>query len=142
MTPINKTTEKDTVQAWIDGIKPEHIALVVRIDLLIKELIPDIVWTTKWHKPSQPLGVPFYGLPDKGWMFALWSFKDSIGLGFIAGSLLEPQPPVAKMAGPWNRNTDYKALRIDIPNESGFDEELIRSWIMQAKALPGWGKKV
>lgn len=131
---------KKSVQAWIDGVKPEHSLIVIRVDALINEIYPDIVCTTKWHKPSQPLGVPFYGLPDKGWMFAIWSFKDSVGVGFIAGTLLDPEPPVAKMAGPWNRATVYKARRIDIHNDSEFDEKLLRSWFEQSKELPGWSK--
>ena len=129
-----------SVQAWIDGVKPEHIAIVVRFDALIKEIFPDILYTTKWHKPSQPLGVPFYGLAEKGWMFAMWSFKESVGIGFIAGTLLNPEPPVAKMAGPWNRGTMYKSRRIDITDESGFNEPQLRSWLLQSKDLPGWGK--
>jgi hypothetical protein len=136
-----KTIEGNkSVQDWIDEVKSEHSSIVIRVDLLIREILPEILCTTKWHKPSQPLGIPFYGLPDKGWMFAMWSFKDSVGVGFIAGTLLDPEPPVAKMAGPWNRAIAYKARRIDIYNESDFDEKLLRSWLTQAKNLPGWSK--
>jgi len=66
----------------------------------------------------QPLGVTFYGLINKGWIFAMWSFKNEFAVSFIAGTLLDPEPPVAKMSGPWNRNSEYKARRIDIKNES------------------------
>lgn len=131
---------KESVQAWINGVKPEHSFIAMRVDALIREIHPDILCDTKWHKPSQPLGVPFYGLADKGWMFALWSFKDSFSVGFIAGTLLDPEPPVTKMAGPWNRGTAYKSRRIDIHNDSEFDENLLRSWFTQAKNLPGWSK--
>jgi hypothetical protein len=122
----------------MEGIQPEHRAMAHRVDTLIKELIPDIQFTTKWHKPSQPLGVPFYGLPENGWMIALWSFKNAFAVGFMAGSLLDPQPPVTKMAGPWNKNPEYQARRLDLKNESELDEHLLRSWIQQAKKLPGW----
>ena len=140
MTQKKTKDGKESVQAWINGVKPEHISIVTRVDALIREILPDIVCDTKWHKPSQPLGVPFYGLRDKGWMLAMWSFKESVGVGFIAGTLLNPEPPVAKMAGPWNRTTEYKARRIDIHNDSEFDEKLLRSWLTQAKELPGWSK--
>ena len=132
--------KSESVKTWIDGIKPEHGVMAQKVDSMIKELIPNIQFTTKWHKPSQPLGVPFYGLVDKGWMMAMWSFKNEFSVGFIAGTLLDPEPPITKMSGPWNRNSDYKARRIDIKNESEFDENLIRSWIEQAKKLPGWSK--
>ena len=128
------------VQAWIDGVKPEHRLLVKRIDALIAKAVPGVRRAIKWRKPSQPLGVPFYGLPEHGWIVAMWSFKDSLGVGFIAGTLLDPEPPVAKMAGPWNRGSTAKARRIDIHNESEFDESQLRSWLEQARELPGWGK--
>ena len=63
----------------------------------------------------------------------MWSFKNEFAVGFIAGTLLDPEPPVTKMSGPWNRNSEYKGRRIDIKNESEFEENLIRSWIEQAK---------
>ena len=143
---MSETTKKKnmegekSVQAWLDGVKPEHSSLAIRIDNLIRELVTNIHCTTKWHKPLQPLGVPFYGIPDKGWIVAMWSFKDKLGVGFISGTLLNPEPPVTSMAGPWNRGSDVKARRVDIHDESEFDEEQIRSWLEQARDLPGWGK--
>ncbi len=132
--------KSETVKTWIDGIKPEHSEMAQKVDDLIKELLADVQFTTKWHKPSQPLGVPFYGLKDKGWMIAMWSFKSEFSIGFIAGTLLDPEPPVTKMSGPWNRNSECKARRIDIRNKSEFDEKLIRTWIKQSENLPGWSK--
>lgn len=133
-------TGEENVKTWIDRMNPEHYGMAKHFDSLIRELIPDVRCATKWHKPSQPLGVPFYGTPEKGWMFAMWSFKEKLGIGFIAGTLLDPEPPIIKMSGPWNRNSDFKARRIDLQNEMEFDEKQIRSWIEQAKNLPGWGK--
>jgi hypothetical protein len=136
----NQTDGAAGVRAWIDGVKPEHRLLAKRVDALIAKTIPGVRRAIKWRKPSQPLGVPFYGLPDQGWIVAMWSFKDSLGVGFIAGTLLDPEPPVAKMAGPWNRGSTAKARRIDIHDESEFDESQLRSWLEQARELPGWGK--
>jgi hypothetical protein len=123
----------------VDVAKQERV-IAKRVDALIAKTIPGVRRAIKWRKPSQPLGVPFYGLPDQGWIVAMWSFKDSLGVGFIAGTLLDPEPPVAKMAGTWNRGSMAKARRIDIPNESEFDESQMRSWLEQARELPGWGK--
>lgn len=136
---IQSSTEID-VKAWLMGVKPEHRSLVNRVDAIIREVIPDIQCNTKWHKPSQPLGVPFYGLPDKGYIIAMWSFKESVGVGFFAGTLLDPEPPITKMAGPWNKGTEYKARRMDIRNDLELDENLFRSWLKQAMKLPGWSK--
>ena len=136
----NETDSVQGVQAWIDGVKPEHSALARRIDALISEIIPDVRCAIKWRKPSQPLGIPFYGLPGHGWIVAMWSFKDRLGVGFFAGTLLHPEPPVISMAGPWNRGSSVKARRVDIHDDSEFDEVQLRSWLEQAVKLPGWGK--
>lgn len=128
------------VHAWIEGVKPEHRWLVKRIDALIGEMIPGVRRAIKWRKPSQPLGVPLYGLPDQGWIVALWSFKDRVGVGFMAGTLLDPEPPVTSMAGPWNRGTTVKGRRVDIHDASEFDEPQLRSWLEQARDLPGWAR--
>jgi len=128
----------DAVYAWIAGIKEEHRNIAKRMDELIDELIPDVHRDIKWRKPTQPLGIPFYGTVEQGWIVAMWSFKDKIGIGFIAGTELDPQPPVSKMAGPWNRG-QVKGRRIDVLNDDEFDEDLIRTWLKQARLLPGWG---
>ena len=73
-------------------------------------------------------------------MVALWSFKDRVGVGFFAGTLLHPEPPVTTMAGPWNARTNVKARRIDIQGDSDFDEAQLRSWLAQARELTGWAK--
>jgi len=128
------------VRDWIAGVKVEHRSLVKRVDALIGELIPGVRRAIKWRKPPQPLGVPLYGLTSQGWIVAMWSFKDSVGVGFIAGTLLDPEPPVTSMAGPWNRGRSAKARRIDIHDESEFDEMQLRSWLVQARGLPAWGE--
>jgi hypothetical protein len=111
------------VQAWIDGVTSDHASIVSRIDTFIEEIIPSFRRTIKWRKPSQPLGLPFYGIPGQGWIVAMWSFKDRVGLGYISDTLLDPEPLVTSMAGPWNRGTTVKARRIDIHYEFEFDEE-------------------
>jgi hypothetical protein len=97
---MNQADGAAGVQAWIDGVKPEHRLLAKRVDALIVKTIPGVRRAIKWRKPSQPLGVPFYGLPDQGWIVAMWSFKDSLGVGFIAGTLLDPKPPVLPVRVP------------------------------------------
>ena len=81
MTPKNNQHGAAGLQAWIDGVKPEHQSLVKRIDALISEMIPNVRRTIKWRKPLQPLGVPYYGVPSQGWIVAMMSFKDRVGVG-------------------------------------------------------------
>ena len=127
------------VRAWIAGVKAEHRPLVKRIDALIAEQVPGVKRAVKWRKPSQPLGVPFYGLPEQGWIVAMWSFKDRVAVGFFAGSRLDSQGPLTPLAGPWNKGA-VKARRLDIQDKSELDEALLRSFLAQARRLPGWGK--
>jgi hypothetical protein len=127
------------VRAWIAAVKAEHRPVAKRVDTLIAEQVPGMRRAIKWRKPSQPLGVPFYGLPDRGWIVALWSFKDRVTVGFFAGSLLDQQAGLTKLAGPWNKGA-VKARRLDIPTGSELDEALLRSLLSQARQLPGWGK--
>ena len=136
---MTDTDGLEGVKAWINGVKPEHRGIVERVDALIEEMIPNVQRGIKWRKASQPLGIPFYGTKEQGWVVAMWSFKDKVGIGFFAGTELDPEPPVTKMAGPWNRGAT-KGRRIDIQNKSELDESLIKSWLKQAKALPGWSK--
>lgn len=136
----DQTDEEEVgVRAWLGGVVPEQRALVARIDAIIEEELPDVHRAIKWRKPSQPLGIPFYGLSGQGWVAAMWSFKDRVGVGFFAGSMLEPQPPVDKMAGPWNRGP-VKARRLDLRDVSELDEAQLRSWLAQVREHPGWGR--
>jgi len=118
------------VEAWIADVKPEHRAIVKRLDALIRKTIPGIQRHVKWRKPSQPLGVPFYGVPGQGWIAAMWSFKDRVGIAFFAGNDLQPRPPLVSVS----------QRRVDIHDESEYDEAQLRSWLQQARELPGWGK--
>lgn len=117
------------VKAWLANVKPEHRALVRRIDALVGKTIPGIQRHVKWRKPSQPLGVPFYGRPGQGWLVALWSFKDYVTVGLYARGL-EPTPPDPQVNG--------RAIKIYDPAQ--FDEAQLRSWLEQSRELDGWGK--
>ena len=127
------------VRAWIAAVRAEHRPIAKRIDTLIAEQVPGVKRAIKWRKPSQLLGVPFYGLPDRGWIVAMWSFKDRMAVGFFAGSLLNQKAALTNLAGPWNKGA-VKARRLDIQTKSQLDEALLRSLLTQARQLPGWGK--
>jgi hypothetical protein len=119
------------VRAWIADVKPEHRGMVQRVDRILRDEIPDVVPTVKYRKPSQPLGVPFYGRPGHGWVAAMWSFKSKVSVGFFAGADLDPPPPRA--IGPRMR-------LMDIAGPAEFDEEQLRAWAKQAAEVQGWAK--
>lgn len=127
------------VRAWLAGIKnPDHKRVFKRVDALIGKHLKGVVRAVKWRKPSNPLGVPFYGLKGQGWLIALWSFKETVAIGFVSGSLLKPMPESTKMAGTWNRGP-VKARRYDLATGEALDEALFTKWLKQLKKLPGFG---
>ncbi len=133
------SNEAAGVDHWIANLKPEHRVIAEKVDALLQANVPNCIRLTKWHKPSQPLGIPFYGIEGKSWIVALWSFKNSFGIGFFSGTLLSPEPKVDKMAGPWNKHPTMKARRYDVSSIEDLDEKQLLEWIIQVIQLPGWG---
>jgi hypothetical protein len=130
----NKTTNPDGrqgVEAWLDHVPAEQQRLVRHLDRLILQAVPDAVCAVKFRKPSNPLGVPFYGLEGGGWIASVNSLKGRVRLIFFAGRDLKPMPPLA--APP-------KARGIDYASDDEVDEKQFKSWLQQAKKLPGWGR--
>ena len=84
----------------------------------------------KYRKPSGPLGVPFYGLTESGWLLHLNALKGRVRITFFAGSAMKPAPPLPSPGG---------SRAIDIPNDDEPDEKQIAKWLQQAAKLPGWG---
>ena len=121
---------RGAVRAALDAVPAEQRRLAKRLDKLILAAIPGAVSGVKYRKPSQPLGVPFYGLAETGWLLHLNPLKGRVRLTFFAGSGLKPSPPIAAPGG---------SRAIDIPSESELDEKQLRAWLQQAKKLPGWG---
>ena len=119
------------VRAWIADVKPEHRSIVRQVDKVLREEIPDVVATVKFRKPSQPLGVPFYGRPGHGWLAAMWSFKARVSVGFFGGVDLDPLPPRAQ--GARTRLVDYATLE-------DLDEAQLRAWARQAAEGHGWAR--
>ena len=119
------------VQAWLDHVRPEQQGLVRRLDRMILEAIPDAACAVKFRKPTNPLGVPFYGLPGGGWIASVNSLKAQVRLIFFAGRALKPMPPLA--APP-------QARGIDFHSDDEVDEKRLKAWLQQAKKLPGWGR--
>jgi len=115
----------------MDHVPAEQQRLVRHLDRLILQAVPDAVCAVKFRKPSNPLGVPFYGLQGGGWIASVNSLKGRVRLIFFAGLDLKPMPPLA--APP-------KARGIDYASDDEVDEKQFKSWLQQAKKLPGWGR--
>jgi hypothetical protein len=113
------------IKTWLGRVKPELKPLVRRLDQLILEAMPEAVCAVKW-------GVPFYGLPGKGWIVAINSFKAHVKLLFFKGDVLRPMLPAGK---------GHNA--IDFHSDEALDEneKQVKAWLQQAKKLPGWKLK-
>jgi hypothetical protein len=130
-SPPNDPDGRPAVVAALNDIAPEQRALAKRLDRLILAALPGAVSRVKYRKPSQPLGVPFYGLPQGGWIVHLNPLKARVRLTFFAGGQLKPAPPIAAPGG---------SRAIDIASAEELDEKQLAAWLRQAKKLPGWGK--
>ena len=131
MTDIAKTDGRPAVEAWLDNVKPAHRNVARRIDALILETVPHAVSGVKFRKPTNPGGVPFYGVAGDGWLVSVNSLKAQIRVIFFAGNSLKPMPPLA--APP-------RARAVDVMNDEDLDERQFVAWLKQAQKLPGWGR--
>ena len=129
-SPTPAADGRPAVRAALDAVPSEQRSLAKRLDELLLASIPGAVCAVKYRKPSQPLGVPFYGVAEKGWLVHLTPLKGRVRLTFLRGGGLKPAPPIAAPGG---------ARAIDIPTEADLDERQLRAWITQAAKLPGWG---
>lgn len=112
------------VRGWMQGVKPEHRALVERLDALIAEVVPDVKRAVKWS-------MPMYGREGKGYFAHVGAFKEHVRLGFFVGAELTPPPPEG----------EGKGMRaVHLRSEADYDEPRFRAWIQQAASRQGWGK--
>ena len=118
------------VVAWLADVDAAQRPLAKRIDRLILQTVPKAVCGIKYRKPSQPFGVPFYGLPDDGWFVLMNKLKGRIRVGFFTRAM-KPRPPIDAPGG---------SSAIDIATLNDLDEKQLKSWLLQATRLPRWGK--
>jgi hypothetical protein len=76
----------------------------------------------------------WYGVGD-GWCFACGGFVGHVKLTFGRGTSLSPEPPVTPIGmGKTSRG-------VDLGSVDDIDEGQVVSWMEQAAALPGFGKR-
>ena len=87
----------------------------------------DLQRSVKW-------GMAWYGVGD-GWCFSCGGFAGHVKLTFGRGTALTPVPPVTPIGmGKDSRGVDLESL-------DDLDERQLASWMEQAAALPGFGKR-
>ena len=122
---VAKADGDGAVQAWIDLLPDWQTARARRVDAVVTRHVPNVHKAVKWH------GI-WYGMPGKGWLLAIGSFKAHLKLVFFDGTSLKPPPPGPLATKP------QRALDLREPDR--LDEAQLASWMKQASRLPGWGK--
>jgi hypothetical protein len=120
---IAKADGDAPVQTYIEAMPGWKRDVGRRLDALIVRNLPNVRKAVKWNSP-------FYGLEGHGWFLALHVFTHYVKVTFFRGTSLSPIPP---------GGTGKEARWIDI-HEDDLDEAQMATWVMQAAAMPGWGR--
>ena len=115
------------VFAYIASLPAPQRSIAERVDALAAETLPGLQRSVKW-------GMSWYGVGD-GWCFACGGFAGHVKLVFGRGTSLTPVPPVTPIGmGKASRGVDL--LSVD-----DIDDRQVASWMQQAAAMPGFGKR-
>ena len=117
----------EPVFAYIQSLPQPQRGIVERVDALAAKTLPGLQRSIKW-------GMAWYGVGD-GWCFSCGGFAGHVKLTFGRGTSLKPVPPVTPIGmGKDSRGVDLRSL-------ADLDERQAASWMKQAAALPGFGKR-
>ena len=126
-SPAKAAVGDKPVFAYIGSLPEPQRSIAERVDALAAETLPGLQRSVKW-------GMAWYGVGD-GWCFACGGFEGHVKLTFGRGTSLTPVPPVAPIGmGKTSRGVDLESV-------DAIDEAQIASWMTQAAALPGFGKR-
>ena len=120
---IAKADGDAPVRAYIAALPGWKRAVGRRLDRLIVQTVPGVRKAVKWNSP-------LYGVAGRGWFLGYHCLTKYVKVSFFRGAALTPLPPGA------SKQKDIRYL--DIFEDSELDEELLKEWIRQAAALPGW----
>jgi hypothetical protein len=126
-SPAKAAVGDKPVFAYISSLPQPQRSIAERVDALAAKTLPGLQRSVKW-------GMAWYGVGD-GWCFSSGGFEGHLKLTFGRGTSLEPVPPVTPIGmGKASRGVDFQTL-------DDIDEAQITSWMTQAAALPGFGKR-
>ena len=117
----------EPVFAYIGSLPEPQRSIAERVDALAAETLPGLQRSVKW-------GMAWYGVGD-GWCFSCGGFAGHVKLVFGRGTALTPVPPATPIGmGKESRGVDLESLNV-------LDERQVASWMQQATAMPGFGKR-
>ena len=126
-SPAKAAVGDKPVFAYISSLPQPQRSIAERVDALAAETLPDLQRAVKW-------GMAFYGVGD-GWCFSCGGFAGHVKLTFGRGTSLSPVPPVAPIG------MGKESRGVDLPSVGDLDERQVASWMRQAAAIPGFGKR-
>ena len=115
------------IEDWIKHVKADMRPIAQRVDELVRRTIPGLQYAIKWR-------VPFYGLPEQGWIIAIAAYTSHVDVTFFGGADFDPPPP----HGPVRRRDRYVKVKT-LEEAQG---PLMRKWIKQAGRVRGWVMRV
>jgi hypothetical protein len=126
-SPAKAKDGDEPVFAYIRSLPQPQRGIAERVDALASRTLPALKRSVKW-------GMAWYGVGD-GWCFCCGGFAGHVKLTFGHGTSLKPVPPVTPVGmGKDSRGVDLESL-------ADLDERQAASWMKQATAIPGFGKK-
>jgi hypothetical protein len=126
-SPAKAAVGDKPVFAYIGSLPEPQRSIAERVDALAAKTLPGLQRSVKW-------GMAWYGVGD-GWSFSCGGFAGHVKLTFGRGTSLKPVPPVT----PIGMGKDSRG--VDLESVDDLDERQIASWMRQAAALPGFGKR-
>ena len=126
-SPAKAAVGDQPVFDYISNLPEPQRSIAGRVDDLAAKTLPTLQRSVKW-------GMAWYGVGD-GWCFACGGFAGHVKLTFGRGTSLTPVPPETPIGmGKASRGVDLESL-------DDIDEGQIASWMTQAAAMPGFGKR-
>jgi hypothetical protein len=126
-SPAKAAVGDEPVFAYIGSLPEPQRSIAERIDALAAKTLPGLQRSVKW-------GMAWYGVGD-GWCFSCGGFAGHVKLTFGRGTGLTPVPPVT----PIGMGKDSRG--VDLESVDDIDERQVASWMQQAAAIPGFGKR-
>jgi hypothetical protein len=126
-SPAKAAVGDKPVFAYISSLPEPQRSIAERVDALAAKTLPALQRAVKW-------GMAWYGVGD-GWCFSCGGFAGHVKLTFGRGTALTPVPPVM----PIGMGKDSRG--VDLESVDDLDEQQVASWMRQAAALPGFGKR-
>jgi hypothetical protein len=126
-SPAKAAVGDKPVFAYIASLPEPQRSIAERVDALAARTLPALQRSVKW-------GIAWYGVGD-GWCFSCGGFEGHVKLTFGRGTSLTPVPPETPIGmGKASRGVDLESV-------DDIDERQVASWMEQAAALPGFGKR-